>query len=219
MSVMNWTTRAYQTLTKMIDSGGNLAITSGTIDGATIGSTTPSTGAFTTITAGQMTIATINYIDSMQATTLDVNATARFDGAVIVSASGNFECGVGQIATLTSNDITATTVDITTANITDGNFTTTASVTAVGGFRANAPNFSRGSYITLGDGLAIAWGETMWRTAASVASAIASIEDAVAGIVTNASPDPGCMFLNQSATIGIGGCWVRGANAASWHLA
>jgi len=404
MSVMNWTTRAYQTLTKMLDSGGNLDINEGSLDGVTIGADTPGAGSFTTLNAGTMTIATLAYTDSVHATTLDVNATANFDGRVILNVAtqgflvpslnnaaspviafgdgdtgfyeisddtlgvavgavekarftpsyntfvGSTQLGTtgigmaptaGNILTLsgdalingylelngasnaaiypttfgptggaglqisdlnhslgarglhgqffyaegdswqnTSGDtfavnlntgFSATTgtgifesllidpiinqtggtgisrgiyinptltnaVDwrslevaagksvfktITASDLTatDLSVTTVASVTPAGGLRANAPNFTRGSYITLGAGLAIAWGETMWRTAASVASAIASIEDAVAAIVSNASPDPGCMYLNQSATIGIGGCWVRGANAASWHLA
>ena len=134
-----------------------------------------------------------------------------------VSGYSDVKCGTVTATVGVIGTNTVTTETITTANITNGNFTTTASVTAVGGLRAPGPDFSRGSYIKLGESCSIYWHSGIrWKTIGSIASAIASIEDIVrTQVCTPASPGPGCIFMNATKG-GMGGFWVRGPNAASW---
>jgi hypothetical protein len=107
------------------------------------------------------------------------------------------------------------------SNVKCGTVTATKAVLGTGSTVTN-PDFSGGSYVTLGARCVIytKTAGVRWHSVASIASAIASMEEIIrTQISTPASPLPGCIFCNATSTGDLGGVYVRGPTAASWARA
>lgn len=114
-------------------------INGGTIDGATIGANSASTGAFTTLSATGGGSLTGTWTDLGTVTTVDING-GTIDGVTIGGASA----GAGTFTTLTATsttDLGATTVD--SLNVSDGN------ITNVGDISLDSISPDSGSSITV----------------------------------------------------------------------
>src|SRR5271157_3194915 len=101
----NTGTTASPTWTHIVATGSTAAITSGTINGATIGATTPSTGAFTTVSAtGQVTSTVSTGTAPLQvaSTTNVANLNASSLGGATFAAPGAIGGGTAGSALFTT---------------------------------------------------------------------------------------------------------------------
>jgi hypothetical protein len=104
------------------------AITSGTIDGATIGATTPSTGAFTTLSASSLTVSTPIAVASGGTG----SATTPAAGQILIGNSGGTAFGPQTV----SGDCTLSASGATTCTKTNGVAFGTAATTAASAYDA-----------------------------------------------------------------------------------
>jgi len=204
--------------TMSTQNANNVAITGGSVNGTTVGATTPASGAFTTLVASGASVTSINAGVALltSATVTTLNAT----GASIASANiGNLQFTAASIASINAGVAVITNLSATSASIASMNASvallTTATVTnltATGASIASANignlQFTAASIASINAGVAVITNLTA--TGASIASANVGTAVITAATVTGASI--------ASANIGtavITAATVTGASIAS----
>ncbi len=204
--------------TMSTQNANNVAITGGSVNGTTVGATTPASGAFTTLVASGASLTSVNAGVALltSATVTTLNAT----GASIASANiGNLQFTAASIASINAGVAVITNLSATSASIASMNagvaLLTTATVTTLNATGASIASanignlqFTAASIASINAGVAVITNLTA--TGASIASANVGTAVITAATVTGASI--------ASANIGtavITAATVTGASIAS----
>lgn len=151
----------------------NVAITGGSVNGTTVGATTPSSGAFTTLVAAGASITSANVGTAVVTTGSVGNLTVT--GASIASAN----VGVALVTTGTITNLTATSASIASANVAVA-LVTTGTITNLTATGASIASANVGTAVITTGTIT-----NLTATSVSVASANAAVALVTTGTITN----------------------------------